>query len=137
MKWFTLIVRVVLSLAFLVAGFLKLRDPSLFAVQVHDFRLTPWWLSAGIAVYVPWLEIFAGLGVWIKRVAGGAWFLYMAMLTGFIAVLISAISRGLDVDCGCFGGGGDESDLGMGIIRNLLLLAGVAWCWMKDSRYAR
>jgi len=137
MKWITFIVQAVLSMAFLAAGYLKLQDPALFAVQVHDFRLTPWWLSAGIAVWMPWLEIFAAAGVWIKRVAGGSWLLYFAMLAGFIGVLISALARGLDVDCGCFGGSSDGSDLVMGIGRNLLLLAGVAWCMFSHFRNDR
>lgn len=137
MRWVTLIVKAVLSLAFLVAGYLKLQDPSLFAVQVHDFRLTPWWLSAGVAVWMPWLEVFVAVGVWVKRVAGGAWLLYCAMLAGFIGVLVSALVRGLDVDCGCFGGGSDGSDLVMGIVRNSLLLAGAVWCMFSHYRNDR
>lgn len=137
MRWIIDIVRAVLSLALLAAGTQKLFDPALFAQQVHDFRLTPWWMSAAIATWLPWLEILTALGVWIKRVAGGAWLLYLTMLLGFIAALTTALARGLDVDCGCFGGVGGGSDLWFGISRNLLLLTGACWCILHEHKCGR
>ena len=59
-----------------------------------------------VAAILPWLEIAVAalliLGVFV-RFAGVATALLGA---GFLAALAQAKARGLQIDCGCFGGGG-------------------------------
>lgn len=88
------------------AGFAKAfdRQDSILAVSAYD--VLPDGLVRIVAAVLPWVEIAVGLllvaGLFV-RFAGIA----TAVLAGlFIAALAQAKVRGLDISCGCFGGGG-------------------------------
>ena len=55
-----------------------------------------------LAIWLPWLELLAGLsliiGVWTK---GGA-LVILILSAAFAIALGSALFRGLDITCGCF-----------------------------------
>lgn len=93
--------------AFLLAAFMKLREPQEFADTVKAFRVLPEELDhiAVVATFgVPWLEVFAGLalvlGFWTRSAAA----LVGALLVGFIGLIISVIARPeISIACGCFG----------------------------------
>lgn len=102
---FYAILRIGIGLLFVFAGVLKLLDIQQFAIDVHNFRLTPWSLSVVIALYLPWLEILAGAvfaSGW-KRLMQGSWWTLTLLVLGFVIALGSAWARGLDIQCGCFG----------------------------------
>jgi putative oxidoreductase len=113
--------RVALAGLFLYAGFGKLRDLQQFAIDVHNYRLTPWWLSAAVAVYLPWLEISSAIGLLIGRLYSGALATLGALSVVFTAVLGSAWARGIDISCGCLGKGG-ETSVAEALIRAVVIL---------------
>lgn len=86
------------------------RQGSILAVDAYD--VLPGGVVRVVAAVLPWLEIAVGLllalGLFV-RFAGAA-----AALLGvlFIAVLAQAKARGLQIDCGCFGGGGPGDGVG-------------------------
>jgi len=97
------ILRLVVGGAFVIAGALKVADPAKFALDVSHYRLVPHELINLVAILVPWIEITAGLfvlaGIWLRAAA-----LVITSLTGlFFFVIASALSRGLNIECGCFG----------------------------------
>lgn len=80
------------------------RQGSILAVDAYD--VLPETLVRLFAVVLPLVEIAVGLllilGLFL-RFAG----LATALIAGlFIAALTQAKARGLEIDCGCFGGGG-------------------------------
>jgi uncharacterized membrane protein YphA (DoxX/SURF4 family) len=80
------------------------RQSSILAVDAYD--VLPESLVRPVAAIVPWVEIGVAvlltLGLFV-RFAGIA----TAVLAGvFIAAMGQAKARGLEIDCGCFGGGG-------------------------------
>ena len=89
--------------AFIFAGALKIADPAKFALDVSNYRLVPHVLINLVAILVPWIEITAGLfvlaGIWLRAAA--------LVITGltviFFAIIVSALARGLNIECGCFG----------------------------------
>lgn len=100
LNWF---LRLILGGTFLVAGGLKIADPAKFALAVENYRLLPRELINLAAIVIPWLEVVAGLfvlaGVWLRAAA-----LLITSLTMLFAVVIgSALARGLNIECGCFG----------------------------------
>lgn len=103
----TLLVLLVLRLAlggvFIYAGASKIVDAQAFAKTVHHFQLTPWTVSVVVAVYLPWLEILAGLALFVRRLALGASLALVVMSAVFLIALSTAWARGLDISCGCFG----------------------------------
>lgn len=101
-KYFSLLFRIILGLVFVYASIDKIEHPSQFVVSIENYRLIPAGLSYYAAMFLPWLELFCGLfligGAFVKTSAG----IIGGMLLSFMVALISALLRGLDIDCGCF-----------------------------------
>ena len=107
---------------FLYAGINKAFDPASFAENIDNYRIVPWKAAVVVANYLPWLEIVCGICTVIQRMYLGA----LAILTGlsiiFILALISAIFRGLNITCGCFGQQGAHTP-GTALALDVFLLA--------------
>ena len=102
-KIISALIRVGLGVVFVYAGALKIWDVQQFALDVHHFELTPWTVSLLVAVYLPWLEMLAGLALIARRLPLGASLAIAGMTLVFLVALGSAWARGLDISCGCFG----------------------------------
>ncbi|MFP4282272.1 MAG: MauE/DoxX family redox-associated membrane protein [Verrucomicrobiota bacterium] len=102
MRAFLWPLRAFLTAVFLLAGTIKLIDPARFQLDIRAFDLLP---AAGVylaALFLPVLEVLAALALWTPLRRGAA--ALLALLTaGFIGGLFSALARGIEVDCGCFG----------------------------------
>lgn len=98
-----------LGLTYLNAGAVKLVDLAAFLNSVEGFRLLPRDVAVVVTFFPRWMEIVAGAGTWWWRTKLGA----LAILTGlngiFAVVVASALIRGLNITCGCFGGDGKTS----------------------------
>ena len=94
--------RWILGLIFIYASIHKIADPIAFSETIYNYRIMPDMFVDFLAIWLPWLELFAGLsliiGIWIK---GGA--LIISILSMAFAIAVgSAVFRGLDIACGCF-----------------------------------
>lgn len=108
------------------AGVLKLGDPARFAADIERYQLVGPGVAAALAVYLPWFEIGLGLGLgWRDAWRRAAVWLAGALLLGFSAALALAWVRGLQIDCGCFGGGSASAP--QALARNAVLLGLLAW----------
>ena len=89
---------------FIAAGVLKAWETQDFARDIQHYAIIPWAdLVLLLAVYVPWVEIFAGLAVVCRRLYLGGLIAIVGMMLIFTGALTSAWARGLDISCGCFG----------------------------------
>lgn len=116
------VLRVAVAAVFAYAGAVKTLDPGLFAVELANYRLLPAPAVPALAYYLPWLELIAAAALFSGRLRAGAWLVLAALATGFAVFVTSAWIRGLDVSCGCFGGGGRPID-GLVALRTGLVLA--------------
>lgn len=98
--------RLVLSGTLLVAGVLKLADLPQTLQAVTAYRLLPETFLWPAALLLPWTEIIAALGFLWKPTRPVAQLWVGALLGVFLLALLAAWGRGLDIDCGCFGGSG-------------------------------
>lgn len=121
--------RVILGGLFLIAGLTKAYDPAGFATEIQKYHLVPWVGGVLLALFLPWVEIFAGGALFLKRFQRGALLLISAMLIVYSAALISAMARGLNIDCGCFGRLISSTGIVWALIRNagLMIPAGILW----------
>jgi uncharacterized membrane protein YphA (DoxX/SURF4 family) len=117
--------RLVVGGAFVAAGVLKLADPAKFAVDVSHYRLVPYELLNLVAILLPWIEVTTGgcvlAGVWLRAAA-----LVITSLTAvFFVAIVSALARGLNIECGCFGtvGGQHVGLVNLAIDTTLFFLA--------------
>jgi uncharacterized membrane protein YphA (DoxX/SURF4 family) len=104
--WITLAGRVILGTVLLVAGFLKYQhlDKSQMAVRAYD--LLPNSVANFLGIFLPFVEIGIGLLLLLGAATRIASFIGGALMLIFIVGISQAWARGLSIDCGCFGGGG-------------------------------
>ena len=133
------LLRVGLGGIFVYAGALKIWDPAQFATDVHNFQLTPWTVSVLVAVYLPWLELLAGLALIVRRLSLGASLAIVGMTLIFSVALTSAWARGLDISCGCFGKeeAKIKTDFPQLMLRDAALLAAAIIVFGGEARRAR
>lgn len=114
---FEFTLRLILGAFFVVTGLLKLPEPIPFLNSIRNFHLIgdPW--AGLLAMGLPWLEIFCGLGVIFRKLYAGSLVITAGSLLVFTGVLVWAWSQGLDVDCGCFG----KTDFGISDVQHILL----------------
>lgn len=98
--------RLVLCGTLLVAGLLKLADLPQTLQAVTAYQLLPEIFLWPAALLLPWAEIVAALGFLWKPTRPVAQLWIGALLGIFLLALLAAWGRGLDIDCGCFGGSG-------------------------------
>jgi len=130
--WISTVARLGLAAVFLVAGATKVGDLAGSGRAVNAYKLMPYDVAKAVGAAQPFLEIALGLllliGLAVRLSAGiGA-----ALLVIFIAGIVSAWARGLQIDCGCFSKGGELGagqvpTYGWEILRDVgfLVLAGI------------
>lgn len=98
--------RLGLAAVWLVSGALKLADPGQTYIAVQAYDVLPHGLVGVVATALPLVELLLGLallvGVGTRYVAGAALVLLLILIAG----IAQSWARGLSIDCGCFGGGG-------------------------------
>ena len=129
---FLYISRLILGVIFIFASFDKIIDPKSFSSVIDNFHVTPILLNNLAALFIPWLELVVGIclirGVFIN----GASFIASSLLLFFIFILVQAIIRGINLDCGCFDLNNatlDESELKIKMLRRIfedILFLGLA-----------
>jgi uncharacterized membrane protein YphA (DoxX/SURF4 family) len=140
--WISTVARLGLAAVFLVAGSLKVTDLAASGRAVNAYRLMSYDTAKIVGAVQPFLEIALGLllliGLAVRLSAGIA----AVLLVVFIAGIVSAWSRGLQIDCGCFSKGGDltggrTAAYGLEILRDVgfLVLAGIVLAKPR-SRFA-
>jgi uncharacterized membrane protein YphA (DoxX/SURF4 family) len=121
--WLALPARWYLGGLFVLASWHKIAVPHDFAIDVATYAILPLALVNPVAIVLPWVELAAGLMLLLgARVRAGA-LLVAAMMGVFLAALVIALARGLDMSCGCFASQGAESDP----ISWLTVLRDVTW----------
>ncbi|MFM1850484.1 MAG: hypothetical protein RIS54_168 [Verrucomicrobiota bacterium] len=125
------VTRWLLAALFLVTGALKARDPAGTALGLGHYQLLPSALVVPAAYYGPWLEFFAGCALLSRRLRAGGWLLSALLGAVFLVFTGSALARGLDISCGCFGTGNRGSLPAMAaldVVIVILSLRGLAGC---------
>lgn len=98
--------RLGLAAVWFVSGWIKAADLNQAYIAVQAYDLLPHGVVSVVAAAVPFIEIALGLllllGIGTRLVA----VLSVVVLVAFIIAISQAWARGLTIDCGCFGGGG-------------------------------
>jgi hypothetical protein len=118
--------RMGLGAVLLVAGALKLRDPTTFATEIANYQFWPA-LAPYLAASLPTAEVVVGVSLlalpasWRRPAALAA----LALFAMFLLAVGSAYFRGINIECGCFGTGGGPITA-LTLLRNLGLIAAAA-----------
>ena len=96
-----LLIRVILGLVFIYASYDKILDPGNFARDIANYHIIPFGLENSIAIILPWIELFIGLGIILGIFLDGSVFLSGGFLVLFILMIFQAMMRGFNIECGC------------------------------------
>lgn len=135
MNWLRRALSLLFGGVFVYAAVLKLKDPGRFLIDIRSFDMLPDPFAAWLALTLPWIELLCGLAV-ITGVLrkGGVLILNLALIGFFVAIGI-AKSRGLNIQCGCFGGAESSSNYTELFIRDGLLLGlGLLLMWLQGAQ---
>ena len=61
--WLIVLVRILLGIIFIYASYDKILDPGKFARDIANYHLIPMGFENLIALIIPWLELFIGIGL--------------------------------------------------------------------------
>src|SRR5947207_5554067 len=122
---------------FIYAGAIKVLDPVQFANDIDNYKILPWTIGVGLAFYLPWLEIFCGLALILRRLYLGGLSILTALVGVFLVATIAAKVRGLDITCGCFGHASQHWNFSVHLALDLLLLVALLFLLLRSGRVFR
>jgi uncharacterized membrane protein YphA (DoxX/SURF4 family) len=140
-QWLGLVARLVTGGVWIYAGAVKLPDPYASVQAVRAYELLPSSVAEAVGYLLPPLEIVVGLALVLGLLTRGAAVVSAVLFVVFIVGIASVWARGMEIDCGCFGGGGYDpdarSDYPWEIARDAaLLLASCYLVWLRRSSVA-
>jgi uncharacterized membrane protein YphA (DoxX/SURF4 family) len=108
-KSISIVLRIFLGCFFIYTGIIKIIEPLEFFVVIENYQLVPTYLANFIAIVLPWLEFYCGLFLLLGIFMRTSTLFITTLMVVFTLTILSAIMRGLDIECGCYGG---ESPVG-------------------------
>ncbi|MFA8343337.1 MAG: MauE/DoxX family redox-associated membrane protein [Rhodothermaceae bacterium] len=121
-KYLLLVIRVFIGGFFIFSSIDKINDPESFASAIENYRFFPVFVINLIAITLPWIELVTGLllllGVKVKENS----FVINLLLVAFNFLIIIALIRGLDIDCGCYGSAYSQKAGLLKVFENFVLL---------------
>jgi uncharacterized membrane protein YphA (DoxX/SURF4 family) len=140
--WIATAARLVLGVVWIVAGSLKLTDLPASVRAVRAYELLPETAAQLIGAGLPLVEVVLGALLLVGLGTRVCAAISMLLMGAFVVGIASAWARGLQIDCGCFGSGGQlgpgqRPTYGLELLRDigLLVLAGFL-AWRPYSRWA-
>jgi uncharacterized membrane protein YphA (DoxX/SURF4 family) len=135
-----LVVRLGLAAVWLVSGAIKASDLNQTYVAVQAYDLLPGGVASVLAGALPFFELalgvllLVGLGTRISAI------LSVVVLVAFIGAVAQSWARGLTIDCGCFGGGGQvapgQTQYPQEIARDVGFLVLAGWLLVRPRSLA-
>ena len=141
MAWFGFALRLLVGGVWIVAGLLKLPDPAGSVRAVRAYQLLPEILVPAVGYALPIVELLIGLTLVVGLLVRIGAVLSCILFVAFIVGISAAWARGLQIDCGCFGGGGFDArateKYPWELARDFGLLFASAWLvWRPRSAWA-
>ncbi len=132
--------RLFLGVVLIWAGASKVGHPLTAQRAVQAYEIFPDGLANTIGLALPFLEIILGvllvLGLFTRPVA----IVSTLLMVAFIIGISQAWARGLTIDCGCFGGGGEigakSTTYPLDIARDAVFALAGAWLWWRPRTMA-
>jgi uncharacterized membrane protein YphA (DoxX/SURF4 family) len=104
--WLGLVARLTVGGVWIVAGWLKLPDPAESVRSVRAYRLLPEAVVPTVGYALPVVELAVGVLLVVGLGTRVAATVSAVMQIAFIVGISAAWARGIQIECGCFGGGG-------------------------------
>lgn len=136
-----LVLRVVVGGLWIWAGLAKIADPYGAVLAVRAYQLLPGEVAEVVGRVLPSLELVVGVALVAGLLTRASAAVSALLFVAFIVGIASVWSRGILIDCGCFGGGGFDPDAAekypWEIARDTALLAAsLLLAWRGGGRWS-
>lgn len=135
-----LLVRLGLAAVWLVSGAVKASDLNQTYIAVQAYDLLPGGVSSVVAGALPFLELALGVLLLVGLGTRIAAAVSVVVLVAFVGAVAQSWARGLSIDCGCFGGGGQvapgQTRYPQEIARDVGFLALAVWLLVRPRSLA-
>lgn len=140
-EWLGTAARLVVGVVWIWAGAVKLPHPQESVAAVRAYQLLPGDVATTVGHLLPVLEVVVGALLVLGLLTRGAAAVSGVLFVAFIIGIASVWARGMNIDCGCFGGGGYDPDARskypVEIARDVgLLLLSAYLVWLGRTRLA-
>jgi cobalt-zinc-cadmium efflux system protein len=128
--------RLVVGLLFIWASIHKILEPHAFALEIFRYQAAPHAMVNIGAIYLPWLELAAGVALlFTPKLRDAAAFWLLALLIFFTVVITIDIFRGIDISCGCFSTDPKAGRIGWKkVAENSAFIVLAAWAFYESRR---
>jgi uncharacterized membrane protein YphA (DoxX/SURF4 family) len=139
--WIGLLARVVVGGVWIWAGAAKLPDPTSSVRAVRAYQLLPETVVPTVGHALPVVEVILGACLVLGVLVRACGVVSALLLLAYIGGIASVWARGLQIDCGCFGGGGYRANATAAypweIARDTgLFLASCLLVWLRRTPWA-
>lgn len=130
---------IVVALFWLRSGLAHITNPYYFLSSIYSYEIVGPAVGVVASVGLPALQLILAAALVSRRFVGGALLLSSVLLGSFTAAQATALGRGLEINCGCFGAAtqqpiGGESLVTAGLLFVLAVSAFVCWSLGQDGR---
>lgn len=115
--------RLVCAVALGCAGATKTVGPYAFLSEVYAYQIAGPSVGIFLAAFLPWFEITLAVSLLVRHTARTALALSACCFGAFGLAQLWAVSRGLEIACGCFGTDRAVSPLTAALVMALCVLA--------------
>lgn len=92
-----------IGFVFIFAGIEKIAEPLTFSDSIANYKMLPIAVVNFFAIAIPWIEVVSGILLIFDKFVKENAFIFNLLITFFTLMVLLAVIRGLDIDCGCFG----------------------------------
>lgn len=137
----TLAARLILGGVLITAGALKIGALQTSVDAVRAYQILPWDVAQLVGGGLPIIEIIVGLLLVIGAFTRWSGLVGALLMLAFIIGISSVWVRGINIDCGCFGGGGQveaaQTSYPLELLRDTgLFLLGAWMVWRPASPFS-
>ena len=124
------------GLVLVLAAVPKMLQPEAFALAIFRYQILPGALINAAAVFLPWVELCAGIALLLTpRLRRGALGLSALLFAAFGAAIAFNLVRGVVMACGCFTVDPDAPPAGpWHVLVNAALAFACAWLVRRQKR---
>lgn len=92
-----------IGLVFIFAGIEKIAEPAIFSDSIANYKLLPLAAVNIFAIAIPWIEVISGILLIFDKYVKENAFIFNSLMILFTLMVLIAVLRGLDINCGCYG----------------------------------
>lgn len=98
----TFVFRLIIGFVFIYAAIGKIADPQTFAKEILNYKIVGVELARAISIFLPWVEVIVGIFLVFGICSQTSALISTILLLLFTFAVLSAMIRGLNINCGCF-----------------------------------